>query len=100
MGMGFPRNRPPWADDSYQRSGMPSGHWRVYAGLIGARMSFANCLVVIFGGAIGTFLRYAVSVLALPISRGLPWGTIIINITGSFVIGLFGTLTLATGRCE
>jgi fluoride exporter len=50
------------------------------------------------GGAIGTFLRYLVSVLALPISRDLPWGTIIINITGSFVIGLFGTLTLASGR--
>ncbi len=61
-------------------------------------MSFTNCLVVVFGGAIGTFLRYAVSVLALPISRGMPWGTIIINITGSFVIGLFGTLTLASGR--
>ncbi len=61
-------------------------------------MSFTNCLVVVIGGAIGTFLRYAISVLALPISRYLPWGTIIINITGSFVIGLFGTLTLASGR--
>ncbi|QKD05250.1 fluoride efflux transporter CrcB [Mesorhizobium loti] len=61
-------------------------------------MSFANCLVVFLGGALGTFLRYAVSVLALPISRDLLWGTIILNITGSFVIGLFGTLTLASGR--
>ena len=61
-------------------------------------MSFTSCLVVMVGGAIGTFLRYAISVLALPISRDLPWGTIIINITGSFVIGLFGTLTLASGR--
>ena len=25
-------------------------------------------------------------------------GTILINVTGSFVIGLFGTMTLATGR--
>ena len=61
-------------------------------------MSLASCLVVMLGGAIGTFLRYLVSVLALPISRELPWGTMIINITGSFVIGLFGTLTLASGR--
>lgn len=61
-------------------------------------MSFTTCLVVIFGGAIGTFLRYVISVLALPISRDLPWGTILINFTGSFVIGLFGTLTLASGR--
>ncbi|SNB65394.1 CrcB protein [Arboricoccus pini] len=46
----------------------------------------------------GTLARYAISVLTLPISRDLPWGTIVINITGSFIIGLFGTLTLAQGR--
>ena len=61
-------------------------------------MSFTTCLLVMVGGALGTLARYIVSVLALPISRDLPWGTIIINVTGSFVIGLFGTLTLATGR--
>ena len=61
-------------------------------------MSFANCLIVMAGGALGTLARYVVSVLALPISRDLPWGTILINVVGSFVIGLFGTLTLARGR--
>jgi CrcB protein len=61
-------------------------------------MSFTTCLVVMAGGALGTLARYVFSVLALPISRELPWGTIIINITGSFAIGLFGTLTLAQGR--
>lgn len=61
-------------------------------------MSFTNCLVVMAGGAIGTLMRYLVSVLALPISGHLPWGTIIINITGSLLIGFFGTLTVANGR--
>ncbi len=61
-------------------------------------MSFTTCLLVMIGGALGTLGRYAVSVLALPISRELPWGTVFINVTGSFVIGLFGTLTLAHGR--
>ena len=61
-------------------------------------MSFTTCLIIMFGGALGTLARYVVSVLALPISRDLPMGTIIINITGSFIIGLFGTLTLAHGR--
>ncbi len=61
-------------------------------------MSFATCVIVMIGGAFGTLARYAVSVLALPISERLPWGTILINISGSFVIGFFGTLTLAHGR--
>ena len=42
--------------------------------------------------------RYLVSVVALPVSRQLPWGTIGINVIGSFIIGFFGTLTLANGR--
>jgi len=61
-------------------------------------MSFTNCLVVMAGGALGTLARYLVSLAALPISGRLPWGTIIINVTGSMLIGFFGTLTLATGR--
>ncbi len=61
-------------------------------------MSFVTCLVVMAGGALGTLARYLISILALPISGELPWGTVIINITGSFAIGLFGTLTLAQGR--
>src|SRR5277367_5226643 len=65
---------------------------------IGVCMSLTTCLLVALGGAIGTLARYLISVAALPISRSLPWGTIGINILGSFIIGLFGTLTLAHGR--
>lgn len=61
-------------------------------------MSFTTCLLVMAGGALGTLARYAIAVWALPISRDLPWGTILINVAGSFVIGFFGTLTLAAGR--
>jgi fluoride exporter len=64
----------------------------------GKRMSLTTCLIIMLGGAIGTLARYLVSVLAMPISRELPWGTIAINVTGSFIIGFFGTLTLAQGR--
>ncbi|MGB3537543.1 MAG: fluoride efflux transporter CrcB [Mesorhizobium sp.] len=61
-------------------------------------MSFTTCLIVMAGGALGTLGRYVISVVALPISGQMPWGTIVINITGSFIIGFFGTLTLAHGR--
>jgi fluoride exporter len=61
-------------------------------------MSPTTCLIIMAGGALGTLARYLISVLALPVSQNLPWGTIIINITGSFIIGFFGTLTLATGK--
>ncbi|WP_353186174.1 fluoride efflux transporter CrcB [Bosea sp. (in: a-proteobacteria)] len=61
-------------------------------------MSFSTVLFVMIGGALGTLARYLLSILALPISRDLPWGTILINVAGSFVIGFFGTLTLASGR--
>ena len=61
-------------------------------------MSFTTFLFIVIGGAIGTLARYLISVAALPFSQNLPWGTIWINIIGSFVIGLFGTVTLAHGR--
>ena len=61
-------------------------------------MSFATWLYVMIGGALGSLARYLISLLALPISRDLPWGTIGINILGSFIIGFFGTLTLSQGR--
>jgi len=61
-------------------------------------MNFSACLLIAAGGAIGTLGRYGLSALAMPISENLPWGTILINVLGSFIIGLFGTLTLATGK--
>jgi len=50
------------------------------------------------GGALGSLARYTLSSLFGDYSRELPLGTIGINITGSFLIGFFGTLTLAHGR--
>jgi CrcB protein len=61
-------------------------------------MTFGNCLVVMAGGALGTLARYLIALLAAPYSVRLPLGTIFINATGSFLIGFFGTLTLAGGR--
>lgn len=61
-------------------------------------MTLTACLVVASGGALGSVGRYLLAGLMAPISQGVPWGTVAINIVGSFVIGFFGTLTLAHGR--
>jgi CrcB protein len=61
-------------------------------------MSFTTCLYVMLGGALGSLARYLLALAAAPISGQLPLGTIAINILGSFVIGFFGTLTVAHGR--
>jgi CrcB protein len=45
------------------------------------------------GGAIGTVLRYRIGLwFAGTVGEAMPWGTIAINVTGSFVIGLFAAL--------
>lgn len=55
-------------------------------------------LWIALGGALGSVSRYWIAIWALPVSRNLPWGTIGINVAGSFLIGFFGTLTLEGGR--
>ena len=58
----------------------------------------ADTLWIALGGALGSVARYWLAVWAVPISRSLPWGTILINVAGSFAIALFGTLTAESGR--
>jgi CrcB protein len=46
-------------------------------------------LYLVAGGAIGTAARYFVSGIAQKyMGSGFPWGTLMVNITGAFVIGL------------
>lgn len=57
-------------------------------------------LWITFGSALGGLLRYALTRLTLNGSNTFPWGTVLINVLGSFVIGFFGTLTLPGSRYE
>jgi CrcB protein len=50
-----------------------------------------NWLAVALGGALGSLLRYAVAGVWLsPASLDFPWGTLAVNITGSFALGFLG----------
>jgi CrcB protein len=56
-------------------------------------------LWIALGGALGSVARYACSSLAAhAVGETFPWGTLIVNVVGSFVIGLFATLTGPDGR--
>ena len=56
-------------------------------------------LLVALGSALGGTLRYWLSgLIANWFGQTFPWGTLIINVSGSFVIGFFATLTAADGR--
>jgi CrcB protein len=54
-------------------------------------------LCVGIGCVIGSVARYLVS-LALQMIPGLPWGTLFVNVTGSFIIGFYSTLSGPDGR--
>ncbi|MDE2183784.1 MAG: fluoride efflux transporter CrcB [Alphaproteobacteria bacterium] len=56
-------------------------------------------LLVTTGGALGTAARYVLSgIIANAFGETFPWGTLIINVTGSFIIGFVFTLTAPDGR--
>ena len=55
-------------------------------------------LWVTLGSAMGGLLRYTITRWAMTMWMGSMWGTVAINVAGSFLIGWFGTLTLHSGR--
>ena len=56
-------------------------------------------LWIAVGSAIGGVLRFLCSgLIAERIGETFPWGTLAVNVSGSFVIGLFFTLTGPDGR--
>jgi CrcB protein len=54
---------------------------------------------IAIGGALGSMARFGCSnLVANTVGGTFPWGTLMINVLGSFVIGAFATLTGADGR--
>ena len=56
-------------------------------------------LWVALGGALGSIGRFWCSgAVARSVGETFPWGTLVVNVVGSFVIGFFGALTGPDGR--
>lgn len=70
-------------------------------------MIFKNFLFIGLGGAVGSMLRYAVTLLCNALCVSSNWATLAVNVIGSFLIGMFfglfeqGTLLLflTVGLC-
>lgn len=62
-----------------------------------SRILMSNVLLVMVGGALGTFLRYALGrwINSQPWAQsGFPYGTFVINVSGSFVLGMVALVIL------
>lgn len=56
-------------------------------------------LLIALGGALGSVGRFWLSgFVAERVGESFPWGTMIVNVTGSFVIGFIATFTGPDGR--
>lgn len=58
-----------------------------------------NYILIVIGSALGGTARYWLSgAIAERYGETFPWGTLVINVTGSMAIGFFATLTGPDGR--
>src|SRR5689334_14468034 len=88
------------SDDTAWRRSRPltfrGPRYRCYRSSMGSSVTW---LAVALGGAMGSLARFwlAAAVAAFTGPR-FPWGTLLINILGSFVIGLVAAITLTPAR--
>lgn len=59
-----------------------------------------NCIMVGAGGAAGAILRYLIGLIPINRSGGFPVNTFLINIIGSFAIGVIAALALRNDKID
>ncbi len=58
-----------------------------------------NYVLIALGSALGGTARYwASGAIANRFGQTFPWGTLVVNITGSFIIGFIASITAPEGR--
>ena len=56
---------------------------------------------VALGGALGSVGRFWLNgIVSAKIGETFPWGTLVVNVTGSFIIGVIGALANPEGRMD
>jgi CrcB protein len=62
-------------------------------------MTWASYFWVALGGALGSAARFGLSGLIARVwGETFPWGTLLVNVSGCFLIGFIATLTAPDGR--
>lgn len=61
-------------------------------------IDLVTSLAIAAGGAIGSLGRYWLTIWLAPVSQAMPWGTMLINVAGSFAIAFVGTLTMTQDK--
>jgi CrcB protein len=88
-------------------SNLPSGHTEKQPTSRGRRSPWlqtfwdktGSYIAVALGSIVGAVARFLVSVLSVSqFGDGFPWGTLFVNVTGSFAIGFYAALTGPDGR--
>ena len=62
-------------------------------------ISMTNIMFVALGGSIGAVFRYVISILMLQLfGSSFPFGTLLVNILGSFLMGIVYAISLETSH--
>jgi fluoride exporter len=84
------RSRPPLAVFKVDPNGPASRDCHARQKETRLSLNAYNILAVAIGGSLGSVARYLVGIgSGRLLGVSFPWGTLIINVTGSFLIGLF-----------
>src|SRR5947207_14775074 len=82
-----------------RRAAYVGGGIRLRSGEGGETVSMQSYFWIALGGALGSVARFWCSgVVARQFGETFPWGTLLINVLGSFAIGFFATATGTEGR--
>lgn len=52
-------------------------------------MNISTVVLVFIGGGLGSLLRYFISLAVRPLASSIPYATLIANLLGCFIIGVF-----------